>query len=460
MHTNNYDIVDTLTLNTMFDRLRRRIQDLTHFRYSARMLSEIEFDSQTGLYTREAFKLHAQRLIEKKGKRPFLLSVSALEDFDHFCSQYSDKVVDEVVMENAKLVQRMKTLSKDIICGRLDRGRFIVLAMADQNILDSISTTYVPPTFTLPDGSTIALKMGTCYSSSVSVPFDTICQYAEIALQSIMHQYDKPIAVFDEQMMVKQNRIEIIEHSMKTALEQDQFKVYYQPKHDCLTGKLVGAEALIRWTHPELGNLSPAEFIPIFEQTGFVIESDYYVWCRTCQNLHRWQKMGLEVVPISVNSSRKGFIQEKAIYRWSMAAKKYKAHAHHLHIEVTETLFMDSLEKTAEVLSKTREFGIQIELDDFGTGYSSLNTLGTLPLDVVKLDMSFVRSLNNPHKAMIMEASIDLIHKLGMKVTAEGVETEEQLQKVREMGVDTIQGYYYSKPLSEEEFEDYLKAAQ
>lgn len=433
-----------------------RINNAIVLHESASMVSAIEIDELTGLYTREAFLQHATLLVNQHPDQPFMLSISDIENFKQMSAHYSTSIVNDLLKQNAELVGMMGKRFPNVVCGRYGRSSFAVLVVADQAFLDAMGLTFNPPVFTFPDGIGMQVKMGLCYCTEQKASLSTLCQYAQTALDSIMHQYGKTFAVFDDSMMQRHKRQEVIEHTMKMAIEQDQFKIYYQPKHDCKTGKLVGAEALIRWIHPEYGFLSPAEFIPIFEQTGFIVETDFLVWSRTCQNQRRWKEQGLPVVPISTNCSRKDFMRKGATRRWKKAFLEANIPADLMHLEVTESLFVDNLDQLVDLLKEIQAQGIHIELDDFGYGYSSLNSLGELPVDIVKLDMSFVRSLDKEKKPIIMRACIDLIHDLGMKATVEGVETEKQLQDICGMNADYIQGYYYSKPLPEKEFEKYL----
>lgn len=241
------------------------------------------------------------------------------------------------------------------------------------------------------------------------------------------------------------------------SFDDDQFQVYYQPKHDAQTGKLVGAEALIRWIHPNLGFISPGDFIPVFEKKGYISELDVYVWGKTCENLRKWMDRGVPVVPISVNSSRIELSDDNNFFeRRVELTKKWNVPADLMHIEVTETMFGSRMDDVVCTLNKCHDFGFGIELDDFGIGYSSLHTLGDLPLDIVKLDMSFVQQLDDPKKERVMTGCVNLIKNMNLKIVAEGVETERQYHRIKELDIDIVQGYYYSRPLPEKAFEEYL----
>lgn len=264
------------------------------------------------------------------------------------------------------------------------------------------------------------------------------------------------MAKYEEKLLIEHERKERIEECMREALENNQFRVYYQPKHDANTGELTGAEALIRWEHPEYGFMSPGEFIPIFEDNGFITEVDNFVWKKTCENLHKWIEKGLNVVPVSINASKLDFMRPDFFEKLNKASTEMDVPSGLLHIEVTESLFSDQIEELVDILSKCQENGYKIELDDFGSGYSSLNTLSILPLDVVKMDMSLVKAITDFKSMRVFSACINLARSLGLKTVSEGVETKEQMWAIRELGGDVIQGYYYSKPLSEEDFEKYL----
>ena len=232
-----------------------------------------------------------------------------------------------------------------------------------------------------------------------------------------------------------------------------QFQVYYQPKHDCVTGKVIGAEALIRWNHPEYGFMSPGQFIPLFERNGFITKIDSYVIRKVCEDLREWKEKRLKAVPVSINASRRDFFEKGWIDEQLEIIKSKSIEPGLLHIEVTESLYVENAEVIIEQVKKIQSFGHLIEMDDFGSGYSSLGMLAEFPLDVVKLDISFVRRIDI--NEVVIEAIINLAHKMGFEVVAEGVETEKQYEILKRLGCDCIQGFYFSKPLNRDDFEKY-----
>ena len=240
---------------------------------------------------------------------------------------------------------------------------------------------------------------------------------------------------------------------MDEALEKEQFQVYYQPKHDCETEKVTGAEALIRWNHPKYGFMSPGQFIPLFERNGFITKIDSYVIKKVCGDMKEWIDKGITPVPVSINVSRRDFFEKGWIAEQLELINSKELNPELLHIEVTESLYVENADIIIEQVKKIQSFGHPIEMDDFGSGYSSLGMLADFPLDVVKLDISFVKRIEI--NEIVIEAIISLAHKMGFKVVAEGVETEKQYKILKGLGCDYIQGFYFSKPLNKEDFEKY-----
>jgi EAL domain-containing protein (putative c-di-GMP-specific phosphodiesterase class I) len=244
---------------------------------------------------------------------------------------------------------------------------------------------------------------------------------------------------------------------MEHSLKAHQFEVYYQPKHNISSDKTAGAEALVRWNHPEIGFLAPNTFIPIFEKNGFIKKLDRYVFKKVCSDILEWQKSGKNVVPVSVNMSRRDF-EDISLADYITEYVDLKGIDHGLlHFEITETMFTDNDTQLLEILKKLHENGFVIELDDFGTGYSSISSLNDIELDVLKFDMSLVQHDDMTESGRsLLEFIVELANLLKLQTVAEGVETKDQAEHMKTLGVDYIQGYYYSKPLPKNEFETYI----
>ena len=432
-----------------------RVGNQIRLQESSQTLQAVEFDELTGLYTRQAFFHHGAYMLRKNPELSYDLLVTDIEDFKMINARYGERTGDQVLRTMARILRRCP--DQQTLLGRYGSDQFICLVPHredyDRNFLSKMFEAVAQ------EGpvSNIEGKVGIYERVDRDLPMSALCDRAVMALATIKHQYGRSWALYDHTLLEQKEKEARIELSMQKALEQDQFKVYYQPKHDAATGRLVGAEALLRWIHPEYGFMSPGDFIPIFEKNGFIVEADSYVLRRTCENLRRWQDLGLHVVPISINESKLDFEQKDFLEKLRSALAACRIPQEFIHLEVTETLFSADFDRLADLLAQCRSEGFKIELDDFGTGYSSLNTLGCLPLDYVKLDMSFMNQLHDPRRARVLETCINLTRMLNLKTVVEGVETAEQLQIMKEMGGDVIQGYFYSRPLPEEEFERYIR---
>jgi len=244
-----------------------------------------------------------------------------------------------------------------------------------------------------------------------------------------------------------------IEQDLRRALIKNEFQLYFQPKVDCETRGLLGAEALLRWHHPARGLVPPMDFIPIAEETGLIREIGEWVIRSACRQILDWRCAGHPVVPIAVNVSPQQFQEQTFTATVVDILREMKLDPDMLELEITETTVMTDAEESIAKLNKCREFGLCISMDDFGTGYSSLSYLRKLPIDTLKVDRSFVAAIDSEDETRaIVNATIVLAHQLGLKVVAEGVETETQSRLLKDMGCDALQGYLVSKPLPAEQF--------
>lgn len=414
-----------------------------------------DIDDLTGVYTRSAFFRRATKILEENPDEVYDVMMSDIVDFKQINETYGVKVGDSILAYMGS--QMVPENANGTIMGRYGGDQFVTLIKHDRlaKMREVPENMMIKPGDDLPKYIT---KFGIYEYVDRKLPIVAMCDYAHIALNSIKHKYGSLFAVYNDTFAKGLENQRRIEASMHQALSEEQFKVYYQPKHEAVTGKIIGAEALIRWIHPEYGFMSPGDFIPLFEQNGFVTETDMYVWRRTCQNLKRWMDKGINVVPVSVNASKLDFVQTDIIGTLNEYVNENGISPELIHVEVTESLMEEDMHKLTTTLSDIKKGGYKIELDDFGSGYSSINVLSTIPIDVVKLDMSFVQQINDTKRAKVLSACINLAKNLGYETVSEGVETKEQNDMLKIFGVDSIQGYYYSKPLPEDEFEKYLAA--
>ncbi len=272
---------------------------------------------------------------------------------------------------------------------------------------------------------------------------------ANMAQKSVKGSSEYHIAYYTEEIRERIIAEKDLERRMETALSNGEFKVYYQPKYEVDTGEIVGAEALVRWDSPETGFMSPAKFIPLFEQNGFIINLDQYVFETVCKNMREWLDAEIKVVPVSINVSRLQFYRLDFAKRYTKIKEKYDIPDGLLELEFTESIVFENLEILKKIVLSLKKVGFSCSIDDFGSGYSSLNILKNLPMDTLKLDKLFFKESENidRDKALISSV-ITMSRALNMKTVAEGIENWAQVIFLKEIGCDIIQGYVYSEPIT------------
>ncbi len=429
----------------------RRMEAIIRLKESIAAIDVIEHDSLTGLYTKNAFFLRAQRLLDHSEDQIDMVLIN-IEDFSYLNLRYGEKLSDRLLVHFAKRIRECG--EENILSCRFNVDRFVMLRVHEDCDHQKLSAEFDRALHEGAPISEFTVKYAVYDNVPKGVSIAELCDRLKTTVETIRHQFNRQVAFYDDEVIQKTARLRKLVECMEDALTDGQFRVYYQPKHDAKTGKIAGAEALIRWVHPEFGFLPPFEFIPLFEQNGFVTNVDLFVWNSVCKHIKEWKAEGLPVVPISVNASRRDFLAVDRLELLTDPIRENGLENRFLHLEITESLGIDD-RPLLEKVKKIREAGFQIELDDFGSGQSSLGSICDIPMDVIKLDISFARSLDRQKE--IVRMIVSLAHALGMKTVAEGVETEEHIRTLRELGCDYFQGYYYSKPLPEPEFREYLK---
>ena len=264
---------------------------------------------------------------------------------------------------------------------------------------------------------------------------------------------------FTAELNVRAERRLHIETALRTALEHNELSLHYQPQVDTKSGRITGMEALLRWQNPELGNVSPVEFIPIAEETGLILPIGEWVLREACRQIKAWHatKFSFSKMQVAVNISGKQLRQKDFPDRVRGVLSEANLEPRYLDLELTESLLMVDAEETGDIMHVLHDLGVSFSVDDFGTGYSSLAYLKRFPIDILKIDQSFVRDLaTDPNDVAIVKTIIAMAHTLGMRVIAEGVETYAQLEFLRRQGCDGSQGYYCSKPLAADDFTELL----
>jgi EAL domain-containing protein (putative c-di-GMP-specific phosphodiesterase class I) len=283
---------------------------------------------------------------------------------------------------------------------------------------------------------------------------------ARAACNMVRGDYQNPLMIYDEDMRLREIMNQRLLNDLRGAAENHQLKVYYQPKYDiqCTPPRLASAEALVRWQHPELGMISPGEFVPLFEGNGLIGIVDSFVWKEAARQVAEWREKYNFILPVSVNLSRSDVFDPTLVDRLDQLIGSNGLDYKNIKLEVTESAYTDNAKRVLEVIMRLREKGFEIEMDDFGSGYSSLNMLSDMPIDVLKMDMKFIRNLeSNETDRKLVSLILDIAKYLKVSVVAEGVETEGQLNILRSGECDLVQGYYFSRPLPPDEFEELIR---
>lgn len=435
--------------------IRLRLRNLIQMREAKETVNVLEIDTLTGLINKEALFHKVTNKLEKANAQ-YEMVAGDIEKFKIYNDTFGDAAGDELLQYVAKQLQEVFA-EHDCLISRGYADQFFLFIKQEEKV-NALLEKVCERIKAYPSKIKVVMKFGIYSVDSNTVTVRAMCDRAVLAASTIKGQYDLAICNYNDSLREKMIREQQISSIMNEALEQKQFKVYYQPKHDADTEYIVGAEALVRWIHPEYGFMSPGDFIPLFEKNGFITQLDMYIWEEVCAFLQHFQKEHDVCMPISVNVSRRDIYSADLPKFFMDLVKKYELDPKYLHLEVTETAYTDNPKQLLEVVKQLKDCGFAIEMDDFGSGYSSLNMLSEMPIDILKLDMKFIqneqmhRNSNN-----IINSVINLAKWMNLLVIAEGVETKDQLDYLRELKCNIIQGYYFAKPMPQDEFFNLLE---
>lgn len=431
-----------------------RIESIITLRESAAMVNQLRYDRLTGIYTKEYFFRKMQERLQENPDKDYCVVCSNVENFKMFNDIYGAKTSDELLKKIARAIR--KTVGEDGICGRFSADRFILL-QESRNVRED--NTYFKDfnESVSPDMKKVVMRWGIYNIRDRKIPVEEMCDRAILAVNNIKGTYNRLFAVYDDLLRDKLMKEKAITDAMDGALAREEFVVYFQPKYSLRDNKMVGAEGLIRWKHPVYGMIPPSEFIPLFEKNGFISKLDKYVWEKTCCAINSWKSKGYSLLPISVNVSRVDMFRPDIEDIFKNLIKKYGIDPAYLELEITESVYSESLDQIISTVNNLRDIGFSIQMDDFGSGYSSLIMISRMKLDVLKLDMKFVRNETaKPAERSMLNDVVAMAHRLDLKVVAEGVETREQMRRLHSIGCDYVQGYFLAKPMPISEFEELL----
>ena len=437
----------------MPDVVRARVQHAIELAENTVIIHETERDELTGLFHKEFFFEYGKRLDMQNDNMPMDAMVIDINRFHIVNELYGREYGNDVLKKIGDEIHDLVKETGGLAC-RFDSNGFYIYIPHGHDLNKIISDGLDKINASLVD-SNISIRMGVFEDDGNGLNMEQRFDRARLACNKLRHSYTTCFDFYNEELHSKELHEERLINDMEKALAEKQFKVFYQPKYNITGDKpvLSSAEALIRWFHPEFGMVSPGEFIPLFEDNGLIQKLDRFVWTEAASQIKRWNDEYGIYLPVSVNVSRVdifnpmlGCILTDLVNINGFTPEK-------LLLEITESAYTDSSQEIIDTVKGLRNNGFKIEMDDFGSGYSSLNMLTSLPIDALKLDMKFIRNIcENKKDSRLVEIMIQIARLLEVPVIAEGVETKEQMELLKSIGCDIIQGYYFSKPLPPEEF--------
>ena len=448
------------------DSLQRSIRYSMERHRSQRHLAYLaHYDQLTGLSNRGLFFDRFAQAI-KRARRSDQLVALMFVDLDHF------KDINDTIGHHAgdvllkRVAERLRTCVRE--CDTVSRmgGDEFCVVLEDIGSIQQVSVVANRILHTLAEPFLIENRE-ICTSASMGItifPFDdnaegTLLQHADIAMYQAKHQGGNMYQYYLGGMGAQVASRSSLANDLRLGLAKDEFFLHYQPLVELTSGRVIGLESLVRWNHPSRGMIPPSHFIPIAEQIGFIGQLGQWVLEKACTDMSRVRKGGIGGIPVAVNVSGRQFRHENLVARIQDILDTSTLAPEMLELELTENVLMDDSANHASTLDKIMKMGVKISIDDFGTGYSSFRYLKTFPIDTLKIDRSFIQDLpHNSHNASLVSSMINMGHSLGLTVLAEGVETEAQVQFLKDHACDRAQGFYFAKPQSLDSLLPVLKA--
>lgn len=455
-----------------------RDQMLEELRESHKKIRKLAYhDGLTGLPNRRLFNMYLDKTLARARREDSRFAVIFV-DFDNFKlindtvgHQAADKVLRELSDTLNQLIRSADVLAiysnrdaltdeaPDSVLSRLGGDEFIILlpntkdrhapGVVAQRILDHLNK----PMRIDQREVFVTASIGIATYPEDGGSGEILIRNADTAMYHAKQQGKAAYQYYSEAMNAASVERITLESGLRRALELEQLQLHYQPQIDVYSGRIIGAEALLRWEHPERGLISPATFIPLAEETGLILAIGEWVFKQACSQAVSWQRQGLPQIPVSVNVSGVQFSRQDICKVAQTVLDETGLSPSMLGIEITETAMMSVRDRAAELLTELRTIGVSLSLDDFGTGYSSLSYLKNFPINVLKIDRAFVNEmLSDSTTASITEAIISMAHMLSLRVVAEGVEEKEQVDLLERLGCDAVQGFYFSKAVPAEQF--------
>jgi diguanylate cyclase (GGDEF)-like protein len=438
-------------LENTFNRLDTQIKNLYKITVT---------DSLTGLGNRKYLYEYLRKRISQKSKK-FAVVLLDLDNFKDINDFYGHKVGDKVLIKVSETLK--KFLGKNDIAVRIGGDEFslVIESYTDEKelekrlekMLDTFNKTWII------DGKNIimSVSIGVSVFPDNGSTLEELLKNADIALYEAKKQGKNIIVNFNDNLKNKINRMLELKNKFKNALENDEFELFYQAKVD-RNAKVIGCEALIRWFSDE-GMIPPSDFIPVAERSGFMSLLGEWISAEVLKTRKEWDaKEFLKEVSIAFNVSVEQMKNDQFVNKLKKMLEETRCNINKLEVEITESVFVENKQVAKNIINSFHEMGLEVNLDDFGTGYSSLSFLQEFKVDVIKIDKSFVDNILSEKGKIYIKTMVDMAKNLNLKTVAEGVETTEQFEVLKELGVDYFQGYLFSKPLNKKDFEEYVKS--
>lgn len=417
-----------------------------------------ERDPVTGLYSKLKFYQAVRQMLTDATGETFAFVRFDIDRFKMINSFYGIKEGDNVLRSIASELRRISTVFERFIYGRLENDIFAVCMPYKEENIDLLANALQINLKKLNKDYNIKVSCGVYIINDYNMDVSEMYDRAFLAAKSCKGKFVQNIAYYDESMIENMKQEQYIINEVNRALEEEQFEVYLQPKINLMTDRSYGAEALVRWRHPEKGMISPGEFIPIYERNGIIGRLDLYMWRHVCMILRRWLDEGQNPNPISVNVSRVNIYNPHLVEILKNLITEFQIPPYLLNLELTESAFMEDQELVMKTMSRLHQIGFKIMMDDFGSGYSSLNVLKDMEVDYLKVDMKFLQQDQefNGKGEKVLTSVVRMAKWLHLPAIVEGVETLEQVDFLKCIGCEYAQGYYYAKPMPVEEYESFL----
>lgn len=431
-------------------------------------ITRMEHDTLTGLISFGRFHEEVERIILANKTSDYMMIYMDFENFKYFNYKYGYTLGDQVLKDFCSFIIGKTEEKHNLYFTRVVSDQFLMFRTAShekdeyQAIIEE--TEKINEEFMLRQKekfpkSNVVLRTGIYYVTPECRSTSYAIDAANYVRQKVKGGEKGSVRFYDDEMQKQRELENEIVNDMKEAMEQKQFKVYFQPQYSIKSHEIIGAEALVRWERDNGTVLSPNAFIPVYENNGKIIELDFYVFETVVEFIAENLKAGREQVPISINASSLHASDPQTINTYINILKKYSVDPTMVEIELTETAVVSEYESVRKLFDSFQLHGIKTAMDDFGSGYSVLNTIVDIPVDVIKIDRGFITScLETDRGIYFLKHLIDMIRNLGYQIICEGVETDEQIEILRQIGCDEIQGYWYSKPLSMEDYKELLQS--